>query len=70
MQSPSHYADLAVQYMALGNIELAIAYLNSARSASIGHSRRARYKRLADELAEKHDVERHQRTAKDYCDEK
>ena len=48
-----------------GDIEQAIAWINTAYARTIGHKKRDRYAAWADKLARENEVERHTRFADD-----
>lgn len=53
MKAPSYYEEHARTCMAREDWALAAEYWNKARGASIGHNRRDRYERIADQCLAK-----------------
>ena len=66
-ESPYHYEQKAERYLALGEYELAIAAINSARAVTLGHSKRQQFDALAEMISTKHGVERHHNMLRQYA---
>ncbi len=56
---PYYYEKMCEEAVAAKDYAKAVKAMNSARAASIGHSRRARYEEYADYLSTTHKVDRH-----------